>query len=112
MRVLVCGSRLWTDRLAVKAQLSALGTGPHTIIHGAAAGADKIAGDVAREYGWTVEEFPAQWSRYGKAAGMIRNREMLDTKPDVVLAFPLPSSIGTFGCIREAHRRKIPVKIP
>jgi hypothetical protein len=56
--------------------------------------------------------FPADWNRYGIAAGPRRNREMLDAvKPQVVFAFP--GGRGTYDCIFAATNRKIPVlRIP
>lgn len=85
--ILVCGSREWTDRDAVFNFLRFL-TPLNTVIHGAAPGADAIAGEVAHIFGANVVEYSAEWERYGKAAGIIRNQRMLEAgKPDVVIAF-------------------------
>jgi hypothetical protein len=115
VRVMVTGSRRWTDEDAIRRALhfAAGGMGMETapgvtLIHGAARGADTIAAHLAVVLGWSVVPYPADWSRHGKAAGPIRNREMLDSKPDVVLAFPLPMSRGTRDVIREAVLRCIP----
>lgn len=92
MRLLVCGSRDWTDFNAIVRELIALS--PDELIHGAAPGADRIAGDVA--YRWAMAErrtlrilaYPADWNLDGKAAGPIRNARMLaEGKPDRGLAF-------------------------
>lgn len=62
---------------------------PTEIAHGAAKGADALAGQIAQELGLPVTEYPANWRRYGQVAGMIRNKEMLkDFQPDAVLAAP------------------------
>lgn len=91
MKVLMCGSRDWDDADVIQNVIAGLGlAGPPTfdhIIHGAARGADSIAGQVARKLGLLVNEFPADWRGQGKAAGHIRNQLMLDEKPDVVFAF-------------------------
>lgn len=59
-----------------------------TIISGACRGADRLAVMWAKSVGVPVEEYPANWGRYGKAAGPIRNLQMLkDGKPDLVVAF-------------------------
>jgi len=112
VRVLCCGGREWTDRETIRARLKEL---PRTaiIIHGAARGADSIAGEVATELGHTVEVYPAQWNTYGRAAGPIRNNQMLDTKPDLVIAFhaDLSQSKGTAHCIKEAEKRGIIVEL-
>lgn len=113
MKVLVCGDREWTDRKTVFFRLSKLPEGS-TILNGDCRGADRIAAEVARELGcFTVLDFPADWEKHGKAAGPIRNRQMLDQKPDLVIAFheDLSRSKGTIDTVREAKRRKIPVEI-
>jgi hypothetical protein len=66
------------------------------LCHGGAKGADTIAGLIARELGKFVTEFPADWNRYGKGAGPIRNRQMLDEfRPEVVFAFVDDASVST-----------------
>lgn len=88
MRLLVCGSRTWADGHRILAELRALD--PSVIMHGGARGADEIVGGIGRTYGHTVEPYPADWPRDGKAAGPIRNARMLaDGKPDRGLAFGL-----------------------
>lgn len=110
MKVLVCGSREWDDVHRIDVRLEQLGRGT-TVIHGAARGADRIAGGVATSLGYTVREFPADWRGQGKAAGVIRNLEMLDQKPDLVLAFQRSGSTGTQHTIDEARKRGIPVEV-
>ena len=79
IKVLVCGAREWTDRETIRAWLSRLPPGT-TVIHGAARGADSIAGEVAAELGFTVRSYPANWQEEGKAAGPLRNQRMLDAE--------------------------------
>jgi len=105
MTTIITGSRDWTN---VSTILSAIkDANPDKLVHGAARGADTIADTIARDlHIRIIDTYPAQWNKYGKAAGMIRNRFMLDVNPDAtVLAFPLPQSIGTLGMIREATTR-------
>ncbi len=110
MRVLVTGSRYWTDVTTIEKELTGLPI-ETTIVHGGAKGADTIADVIATEMGFKVEVFPANWEQYGRAAGPIRNREMLLTNPDLVLAFLKPASKGTKDCIKQAKARKIKVKV-
>lgn len=112
MIVVVCGDRTWTDYNAIYFELAALPKGT-TIVHGACRGADMIAGVAARDLGLPVKEFPADWEKYGRAAGPIRNREMLSLCPDLVLAFhdDLNPSRGTKNTVEEARRRGIPAKL-
>ena len=48
------------------------------IISGMANGADKIGERYAKENGFKVERYPAEWGKYGKSAGPIRNRQMAE----------------------------------
>jgi YspA, cpYpsA-related SLOG family len=86
-RVLVCGGRDYADYNAVLQQVRLLGS-QVVVVHGAARGADTLAGMAAKELGLAVEVHPARWAEFGKAAGHIRNQEMLDSGVDLVLAFP------------------------
>lgn len=80
------------------------------IINGAAKGVDAVSTDWAIVNWCRFREYPADWDRYKKAAGPIRNSEMLKKeKPDLVIAFPLPDSIGTYDMIRKAKAAKIEV---
>jgi hypothetical protein len=112
MLVLVCGDRNWKNRDKILARLYEL-EGDVTVIHGACRGADNLAGEVAISLGYKVRRFPADWDKHGVAAGPIRNREMLDQQPHLVIAFHsnLSSSRGTADTVAEARRRGIPVEV-
>lgn len=104
MKVLVTGSREWTNWAAIYTALATLPPGS-TVVHGhCPRGADHIADILARAIGHSVVRIPADWNRYGRAAGPIRNRLMLTLHPDIehVLAFPVPQSRGTVDMIRAA----------
>jgi acetyl-CoA carboxylase alpha subunit len=108
--VLVCGSRSWRDASVIQRRLARF---PERVrvIHGDARGADKLAASIAREFGHLVEAYPADWRRHGRAAGIIRNLEMLEKKPDLVLAFWDGASTGTKHMIDAARRRDISVEV-
>lgn len=112
MRVLICGDRFWNSWSMVKSRMLLLSQSD-VVVHGAARGADSIAASLANGMGLAVESFPAEWDKYGKAAGPIRNRAMLDTAPDLVIAFHnnIESSRGTKDCVFEARRRGIPTEV-
>lgn len=75
------------------------------IISGMAKGIDLAAIDWATVRYCQWKEFPADWDKYGKKAGPIRNQQMLDEgQPDLVVAFPDPKSIGTYDMIRRAQK--------
>ncbi len=112
MRVLVTGDREWDDAWKIKERLEKLDSDT-VIIHGDCRGVDRIAGEVAEQIGFEVIAYPADWKRYGKAAGPIRNKEMLDKgHPDLVIAFHpnMNQSKGTKNMFTVAKRRGIAVE--
>jgi hypothetical protein len=120
VRVLICGSRGWHDPDPIHLVLAeVMGTSiarnePLVVIHGDAQGADRLAGRLAKQqYGAEVIEEPADWNRYGKAAGPIRNQLMLDAyEPEVVYAFRSSGkSSGTDDMIRRAERAGLTVHV-
>ncbi len=73
-----------------------------------------LVGVVAAGLGLSVQAYPAQWHQYGRAAGPLRNQEMLtDAKPDLVLAFHrnLARSRGTADMVRRARAAGVPVRV-
>lgn len=111
MRVVVCGSRDWSDWGVVEAALSILPAGSQ-VVHGGARGADRMAGSVARRLGHFVAYMPANWERYGRSAGMRRNEQMLEcVRPELVIAFWDGSSAGTKNTIDRARRAGIRVAV-
>lgn len=100
-RVLVTGSRDWTDARYLREELSAL-AGKHpeglVVVHGdAPRGADRMASDWARSErnaGCRVAEepHPANWQRHGGHSGLLRNAEMVALGADLCLAWIMPCS--------------------
>lgn len=111
-KVLVCGSRTWTDRATIERVICGLERDT-IIVHGAAKGADSLADDAASLWGLIRRPYPADWQKYGRAAGPIRNQEMLNKEdPDRVIAFRMPGeSRGTDDMVRRARAVGIPVEI-
>lgn len=74
-----------------------------------AKGADELGFDWAISRGVVTERYRADWDKFGKSAGPIRNQQML-TKgvPDLVIAFP--GGVGTADMINRAEKAGIPVK--
>lgn len=106
-KLLICGDRNWKSKLIIKQYIEYFQ--PSLVIEGECRGADIIAREVAKELNIPLKEFPANWNKHGKAAGPIRNREMLDEKPDLVLAFhsDIENSKGTADTLCEAEDRGI-----
>lgn len=107
MKALICGDRNYVNKYLIREWLYKLRDwGYDTIIEGEARGADIIARNEAIKMGFIIERFPAQWEKYGRAAGSIRNRQMLtEGKPDFVLAFHnnIKNSRGTKDMLRQAE---------
>lgn len=102
-RVLICGSRDWTDAERIRDVLICLGNGT-VVIHGGCRGADRIADRQARALGYEVIVYPADWQKYGKAAGPKRNGLMLrEGKPDEVIAFRNGVTRGTEDMVGRAR---------
>lgn len=88
----------------------------HMLLHGGARGADAAIARAAHQLGWSALVMPAEWRRHGRAAGPIRNRELLElavaraeahTSPGVstsVLVVAFPGGSGTASLVREARR--------
>ncbi len=80
------------------------------ILSGCANGADKIGERYAEENGFKVEKYPANWEKYGRRAGPIRNRLMAE-KADYVICFWDKKSKGTKSMIDYAIKFNKPIKI-
>lgn len=116
MRILVCGGRNYSDKEKLERTLDELHaeTIITDVIHGAASGADNMAGVWARANRREDERyirewrFPADWDGLGKAAGPIRNKQMIEAKPDLVIAFP--GGKGTANMVKLARETNIEVR--
>jgi len=105
MKILICGDRNWTSEISIRKKIEEYN--PSLIIHGCARGADRISGKIGKEMGIEVLEFPADWEKYGKAAGPLRNEKMLkEGNPDMVIAFHKNISLskGTKDMVRRAKQ--------
>lgn len=110
-RLLVCGGRDFNDRARLFGKLDDLlieRGGFDVIIQGGAKGADTLARVWAIERGVPVQQYTADWDKYAKAAGPIRNQQMLEEgKPTLVVAFP--GGRGTQDMITRSRRRRIEI---
>lgn len=120
MKLIVTGSRNWTDSFQIRSALdifTAYQGYPNTLVHGdCSSGADFIADQIGMEgndqylVSWDIVRYPADWSQ-GKKAGPERNRRMIDENldADYVLAFPLGESRGTRHCMNYAASKGLTV---
>lgn len=100
LRVCISGSRSFRALERVRAFIETLPPGT-TVIHGGARGVDTTAGRAARACGLAVEVVQPDWARYGRAAGPLRNRAMVEGC-DYLVAFWDGSSRGTKSAIDAA----------
>lgn len=102
MKVLICGSRDIDDPAVVLQAVEQSGMTPTHIISGGARGVDKRAAAYARANGIEFTEYLADWNKYGKRAGFIRNYVMVG-KADAMIAIWDGKSRGTKHSIDYAR---------
>ena len=109
MKLLICGSRNWTNQSTIEKFLTKFKENHPDVevIHGDCRGADKTGAYIAKKLGMNVTAFPADWEKHGRVAGPIRNQQMIDEKPDYVVAFRGHTSNGTKNLINLARRNHI-----
>lgn len=101
--IMITGSRDWPDKEYVWRILDQIvarerNKDPDTffvLLHGGARGADEFAGAWANRRGVSEHVIHAKWRELGRAAGLIRNRQLIEMKPDIVCAFRINNSHGT-----------------
>jgi hypothetical protein len=114
LKILVTGSRDWEDARSIELEMfralyEAKTPFDHAVLlHGACpTGADALADEYARATGMHVLRFPADWDRYGKRAGFLRNAEMVELQPDICLAFIRNGSRGASMTAQLAEKAGI-----
>ncbi len=87
MKILICGSRDWENYQSIL--------------------------NIVKRLLVKYMEFPAEWKKYGRKAGPIRNQQMLDKDPDMVIAFhsDIAKSKGTTDMVRKARKKGVPTYI-
>lgn len=109
MKVAIVGSRDWPDAWAVIAYVNSLPEDT-IVVSGGAKGVDTIAEKAARKRGLAVEIFMPDWATHGKAAGPIRNKQIIDAA-DRVVAFSFNNSKGTASSIDLAKAANKPLEV-
>lgn len=114
-RVVIAGCRDYTDYKEAKPYIdfciSNIRKGNEiVIVSGGASGADAIGERYAKENGFKVERYPADWNRYGRSAGPRRNQKMAEVC-DYVICFWDGESRGTKSMIECAKKCGKPIRI-
>jgi len=115
--ILITGCRYWSDYNMIFDALTKYKDKYVLLIHGDCKGADKLAGEAATKLKFEIDAKPADWNKYGRAAGPIRNTEMVKQAAEFhnrgvevhVLAFhdDLQKSVGTKHCVNQAKKYKL-----
>lgn len=118
-KIIVCGGRHFEDYELLKSILdkhledNGIALTDVEIVSGHCQGADMLGERYAKENGCALKVFPAEWKNYGKAAGPIRNKQMVEyisaAKKKLVVAFVSPKSKGTCHTVSLARKINIPV---
>lgn len=113
-RIIIAGSRTFNDYNKMLTVLDSIGIhliatiDQIEIISGHASGADALGEKFAKAFGYSLKIFPAEWDKYGKAAGPIRNEQMAkyaaDSDRGILVAFPIGTSRGTKNMINAARQ--------
>ena len=111
-KVIIAGSRDFADYalLCSFADQVLAGAEDIEIVSGGARGADALGERYARERGYALKVFPADWKKWGRAAGPIRNRQMADYA-DALIAFWDGQSSGTRDMIGKAEEKRLAVQV-
>ena len=80
------------------------------IVSGTAKGADKLGEQYSIEKGYGLKQFPADWGKFGKSAGIRRNEQMADYG-DMLIAFWDGKSKGTKHMIDYSNKKKLKVHV-
>lgn len=110
MRTIIAGGRkVWDPRKLYEA-LSKCGWSVTRVVCGGAEGADSLGEEWAKSVGIPVDYYLADWSKYGRKAGMIRNKEMSENA-EALIALWDGESKGTANMINLAKRKGLRVHV-
>jgi len=112
MKIIIAGARLFTDYSLLKINCDKILSLQNEIeiVSGTANGADKLGEKYAKEKGYLLKKFPANWDAYGKSAGYKRNEEMA-LYSDALIAFWDGNSKGTKHMIDLAKKHGLKVRV-
>ncbi len=111
-RIVIAGCRTYTDyaeaKKAICRDLESLKVDDVTILSGGCRGADRLGERFAKEEGWNIEYHLPEWEKYGRAAGPLRNKHMIE-RCDAVICFWDGKSKGTASLIQYARKFEKPL---
>ena len=121
IRIIIAGSRKFNDYSKMLNKLDELGIhllatmDDIEIVSGHAPGADTLGEKFAKANNYPLKIFSAEWDKYGKAAGPIRNEQMAkyaaEADRGMLIAFPIGESMGTRNMIKLAKQYGLEVNV-
>lgn len=115
-RVIIAGTRYFNDYSLLKETSDRLLADKIiagysiVIVSGGCAGADLLGERYAKENGYSIDRYPAEWQKYGRKAGIMRNAVMADNA-DALIAYWDGISRGTKNMIDEARKKGLAVRV-
>lgn len=110
MRTIIAGSRTILRMSIVESVMKKAPIRPTVVLCGEAVGVDKLGAVWARKNGIPVESFPADWKKYGRSAGLMRNAQMAE-QAEALIAIWDGKSRGAEHMINTAAKRNLPTFI-
>ncbi len=113
MKLIIAGSRTFTDYQLLSHVLSSHKHLVSEVLHGGARGADHLGFRWAMRHHVRSRCFAADWERFGKAAGVRRNHQMAQAG-DVLVAFHINNSPGTahmIACMRALGKPVVVIRV-
>lgn len=114
-RIIICGGRHFNDYNALESLVDSvfvekgLTNNEVEIVSGHCEGADMLGEMYAKNHGIVCKVFPAEWTKCGRAAGPIRNSQMIEYASEssipIVVAFVSPRTKGTLDTINKATKK-------
>lgn len=111
-KIIIAGSREFNDYKLLESKMNII-TSKYTnveIVSGTCYGADQLGERYAKQHNLPIKQFPADWNKYGKSAGPIRNAQMADYA-DACIVFWNGKSKGTKSMINLARQKGLAVQI-
>ena len=110
MKIAVIGSRNFTDQVVLENELNVIKDKVELVISGGASGADTLAEKWAFDNNIPIEVIKPDWKTYGRAAGVVRNKKIIESC-DYCYAFWDKKSKGTRFSINYCKKVYKPIKI-
>lgn len=112
MKLIVAGSREFGNYQLLSKHLDEINSKYDIteIVSGTASGADSLGELYAKEHNIPIKRFPANWNKYGRSAGYIRNKDMAHYA-DACICFWMNKSKGTGHMINLAKEYKIRLRV-